>query len=251
MFGPLSGQHILLTGGSSGIGAETARHLTAAGATVTIIARRAPEMAQLVEKARNQGGRLQALRGDVTNLKDVQAAVSLAARDGKLDGLILNAGILPPVGHIADVDPEAWAENVKINLVGSFLPLQAALPFLLRAPCPRVVAISSGAATNAYEGWSAYCAAKAGLAQMINVARVEAPQIKFFTFRPGTVETQMQVEVRKGGFNEVAQMKPEDHPPASEAARSIEYLMTDAADDLAGQHFSIRDLSFRQRVGLS
>ena len=75
--------------------------------------------------------------------------------------------------------------------------------------------------------------------------------IRVFGFQPGTTDTDMQVLIRASGINMISQIPREKLTPVIEPAKSIVYLCTPAADDLAGTEFSLRDEPFRQRVGLA
>jgi NAD(P)-dependent dehydrogenase (short-subunit alcohol dehydrogenase family) len=116
-----------------------------------------------------------------------------------------------------------------------------------------VVNVSSGAAHQPLEGWSAYCAGKAGLAMLTQSMALELGPlgVRVFGLQPGTVFTQMQEKVRASGINPVSRIDPADHPPADDPARAIAWLCGEAAAELAGRELSIRDHELRTAVGLS
>jgi NAD(P)-dependent dehydrogenase (short-subunit alcohol dehydrogenase family) len=115
-----------------------------------------------------------------------------------------------------------------------------------------IVNISSGAAHRPQEGWSAYCAGKAGLAMLTRSIHLEygTQGIRIFGFAPGVVDTDMQVAIRASGINPVSKLPRESLAPASEPARAIAWLCTPAADALAGQELDVRNPDLRAAVGL-
>jgi NAD(P)-dependent dehydrogenase (short-subunit alcohol dehydrogenase family) len=190
---------VIVTGASRGIGAAAARWLGRAGATVILVARSRGGLDRTAGDVRAAGGKA-ALRGaDVADPRAAAAAVGLARRRfGRLDGLILNAGVLEPIARLAEASPRAWRRNLEVNLLAPFVWTRAALP-LLRASRGRVVTVSSGAALKAVEGWSAYCAAKAGATHLMRVLAAEEPRVTALALRPGVVDTAMQGRIRTRG----------------------------------------------------
>ena len=74
--------------------------------------------------------------------------------------------------------------------------------------------------------------------------------LRIFGFQPGTTDTDMQVSIRASGINPVSQIPRENLTPVAHPAVAIVYLCTEAADDLNGQEFSLRDDAFRARLNL-
>jgi meso-butanediol dehydrogenase/(S,S)-butanediol dehydrogenase/diacetyl reductase len=148
---------VLVTGGGTGIGAAVARQLAGAGDQVVICGRR-PEPLQKV--AEQTGAR--AVVADVSQAAGVAHVVQeTIAAFGRLDGLVLNHGIIR-VGRVDELSDQDWADTLQVNLTGPFLLVRAALPHLLRAR-GAVVSVASVAALRASEAMAAYSASKAGL----------------------------------------------------------------------------------------
>jgi 3-oxoacyl-[acyl-carrier protein] reductase len=247
----LDGKIIIVTGASRGIGAAAAASLAKAGATVVLTAR---DGKLTEEVARSIGGKASARACDVADYAAFAGLVAeTRARFGRLDGLINNAGVIEPIAPIADSDPAAWARNVGINLTGAYHAIRAVLPGMLAAGGGTIVNVSSGAAIRPLEGWSAYCSAKAGLHMLTRAIALETAGkgIRVFGFQPGTTDTDMQVLIRASGVNPVSQIPRENLIPVAHPAAAIVYLCTAAADDLNGQEFSLRDDSFRSRLGFA
>jgi NAD(P)-dependent dehydrogenase (short-subunit alcohol dehydrogenase family) len=113
------------------------------------------------------------------------------------------------------------------------------------------VNVSSGAASQALEGWSAYCAGKAALAMLTRSVHIEhGTEALAFGFIPGLVDTDMQATIRSSGINRVSQLPRSALRPVEEPAKALTYLLSGAGDDLAGGDIDIRNAQFRERVGL-
>ena len=251
--GQLKDKVAILTGASRGLGAATAAALAGQGVKLALLARNQESLAAVADHARRAGSEAVALACDVSDGAACAQAVAEAERRlGPIDILINNAGVIEPIGRLADTDGAAWARNISINLVGAYNMMRAVLPAMARRKRGVVIDISSGAAHRALEGWSAYCAAKAGLAMLTQAAALEyGPHgVRIIGLSPGTIDTDMQGAIRASGINMVSKIPRSQLAPAEHAARAIVYLCGEAAADLAGGEASLRDPDFRRRVGL-
>ena len=253
MSNELNGKVALVTGASRGLGEGTARALAAGGAAVMLVARDGALVSRVARDIAAKGGRAEALSCDVANYAAVEKVVALAkAQLGAIDILVNNAGVIEPIAEVAATDPAAWAENISINLVGAYHVVRAVLPGMLAGGGGSIVNVSSGAAYRPLEGWSAYCAGKAGLAMLTRSIALETAGkgIRIFGFSPGTIDTEMQVKIRASGINMISRIPRGELSPVEHAVRGLMYLCTRAGDDLLGQDASMRDEAFRIRIGL-
>ena len=197
----LTGKKALVTGGNRGIGLATVRALAAAGATVHFTARSAANLAA----AQRELGETEAT-GHLANMTDRLAMTTLM--DHGFDILINNAAVIAPIGRILDISAEDWAQSIDINLTSAFHATQRALSHMVANGGGTIVNISSGAAHRPQEGWSAYCAGKAGLAMLTRSVHMEYADhgIRIFGFAPGVVDTDMQVAIRASGINPVSKL---------------------------------------------
>lgn len=249
----LTGQTALVTGASRGIGDATARILAEAGVAVTLAARSTGDIERIRDEIRTTGGRAEAIACDVADRAAVEAAIA-AAEDahGPLDILVNNAGVIEPIGPITETDPDAWCSLIDINLKGVYHAMRASLPGMAARRRGTVINISSGAASSALEGWSAYCTSKAGAAMLTRAAHLELGEtgIRVIGLSPGTVATEMQRVIKASGINRVSQLDWSDHIPPEWPARAIAWLAGPAGDEFAGQEVSLRDEGIRRRIGL-
>jgi NAD(P)-dependent dehydrogenase (short-subunit alcohol dehydrogenase family) len=246
----MQGKVVVITGASRGIGAAAARVFAAAGAKVALLARSGAEIEALAAEI---GPDALALRCDVADWDAVQAAVgAVLARFGRLDVLINNAGAIEPIARLAEADVAAWGRGIDINLKGVFHGMRAALPVMRAQGGGTIITVSSGAARNAYEGWSSYCAGKAGALMLTQAAHLEeGPHgIRVLGLSPGTVATEMQVKIKASGVNPVSQMDFAAHIPAEWPARALLWMCGTAADGWLGTDVLLRDEAVRKAVGL-
>ncbi len=225
-----------------------------AGASLVLTARDAAQIETVAQAVTRDGGTAIGIGCDVSDWNAVQHVVAETQRRfGKIDALINNAGVIEPIAVTAESDPAAWAHSIEINLIGAYYVLRAVLPPMLAAGGGTIVNISSGAAFNPQEGWSAYCSAKAGLAMLTRQIVLEhaAQGIRVFGFQPGPTDTDMHVVNRAFGINPISKIPRENLTPVAHPAAAIVYLCTSAADDLAGKEFSLRDEAFRSRLNLA
>jgi short-subunit dehydrogenase len=181
----------LISGASSGIGAALARELVAAGYGLTLAARRRERLRQLAEELGGDGNVL-VVECDVRVRRAVEAAAAASQqRWGRLDLLILNAG----VGGMTDFtafDVEVAARVIETNLMGALYWLAPCLPAIAAAN-GSVVGISSLAAHFGSPRSPSYCASKAALSAFLEGMRVACRdrRIHVLTVEPGWVYTEM------------------------------------------------------------
>ncbi|SFR36239.1 SDR family oxidoreductase [Litoreibacter janthinus] len=246
----LTGKTALITGASRGIGADTARVMAKAGANVVLLARSADDLKALAAEI---GEKAIACPTNVASFEEWVSAVSVAMdKTGRVDVLVNNAGLIDPIGRLEDTDPEEWGRLIDVNLKGVYYGVKAVLPAMLKQGAGTILNISSGAAHNPLEGWSAYCSSKAGAAMLTRCIHKEHGDagLRVMGLSPGTVATEMQVKIKASGINPVSELDPSVHIPADWPAKALLWMCGPDADDYLGEEISLREDSIRARVGL-
>jgi len=250
----LAGKTVIVFGASSGIGEAAAHAFADAGCRVAVAARRVSECERVARQIRTRGGQSSAYGCDVADYARVASVIDQVCRAGtRLDVLVNCAGVIQPIARLEDSDPAAWHENVAVNLVGVYNALRAGLAQFRRQDGGVVINVGSGAAEVAMEGWSAYCSAKAGVAMLSRCLAEETKDtgIRVYDFRPGVVDTDMQVQIRASGINPLSKRPREQLAPPSDPARVLVWLCSNDAAAYAGKAVDIRDAEVRRRAGLS
>ncbi len=241
---------VVITGASRGIGAAAARAFADAGAKVALVARSEAAIGALAQEI---GPSAIALPCDVASYGDFAATLAEAQeRLGPLDVLIGNAGVLAPISHLAEADPEAWGTTIDVNLKGVFNGMRAAIPGMIARGQGTIITVSSGAAHGPVEAWSSYCASKAGAYMLTRCADKEARDkgLRIMGLSPGTVATDMQRDIKASGINPVSQLDWSDHIPPEWPAQALVWMCTPDADEFCGADVSLREEDIRKRAGL-
>lgn len=169
---------------------------------------------------------------------------------GPVDILVNNAGVIEPIGRIGELDGAEWERSLAVNLAGPFHATQAVLPDFASRGGGVIMNVSSGAAYNPKEGWSAYCSTKAGLAMLTRstVHELGGRGVLAYGFQPGVVDTEMQVKIRASGMNEISRIPRENLAKPEPPARMAAQLCLLAPEDLNGADVSVNDEELRTRL---
>ena len=193
----------MVTGGGSGIGAETARSFAEAGASrIALLGRREQPLVDTKASIEKQFAGVEVFMAstDITNKSEVDAAFARFVGDGKLHILVSNAAMIGPQDSVKDVDIDKFLEAINLNLKGSLHVAQA----FLRHASTDAVAIevnSSAAHLNFGPGFAAYSTAKMAVFRLWDSLAFANPDISVFHVQPGVVDTAMNKEA--GGVDAV------------------------------------------------
>lgn len=190
----VAGKVAIVTGASSGVGAQVAARLAQLGASVVVNYANSLAGAQQTASAIEQaGGQAVICRADVSDQLQCEALVQTAVDTfGRLDILVNNAGTTTYVQH-AELDlltDEIWQSTMGTNLMGPFYMTRAAVPELRKQGGAEVVMTSSIAATTTYGSSMAYCASKAALNSMTRclAKALGADNIRVNAICPGLID---------------------------------------------------------------
>jgi len=191
--GAFRGARVLITGGSSGIGAGLAEAFAEAGATVGIAARRGDRLAEVLERCRVHSPASTMWTVDLSEPTDVDRLAEAAVAElGGVDILVNNAGI-PKRRHVTALDPATVESVMAINYLSPVRLTLALLPHMLERGSGTIVNISSVAATLSAPGEAAYAASKAAVTVFSEVMAVDLWEtgVKVMVVYPGVIDTEL------------------------------------------------------------
>jgi 3-oxoacyl-[acyl-carrier protein] reductase len=205
---PLAGKVALVTGAGRGIGRAIAIGFAEAGAAVCCSARTASDIEATAATIRAQSGAAMAHavpeRGDGcpgtivgTDEIDVDrgapAVRATVSKLGRLDIVVINAGISTGRGAVADSDPDGWRATIDVNLIGAYYCARAAVPALRHGGGGKIILIGSGIGHRGTAGNSAYACSKAALWMFTRVLAQEVvgDNISVNELIPGPVDTSL------------------------------------------------------------
>ena len=194
----LAGQTAMVTGASSGLGAHFARLLAHNGAAVAVAARRTDKIAALAAEIEAEGGKVLALKLDVSDPHAIAPALDeVEAKLGPLSIMVNNAGVAGE-GLALDISIEDWDNTFAVNVRGVFLGAREAARRMLASGVAeregaRIINIASIASHTVLPGVSAYCASKAAVGMLTkSLAREWARRgIAINALCPGYIETEI------------------------------------------------------------
>ena len=198
----LSNKWVLITGASSGFGEAAAIAFAQQGAKLLLGARRVDRLERVAAAARQAGSPAAHFHAlDVASTPSVNAFADFVRQHtSALDVLINNAGGAKGVDKVAEGKDEDWEFMMQTNVLGVLRVTRAMLPILTATPGSAIINIGSIAGRTAYEGGSAYCAAKAGELQITRALRLElcGTGVRVSTVDPGFAETEFSLVRFKG-----------------------------------------------------
>ena len=182
----------LVTGASSGIGRATALRLAQEGAAVALVGLAGDDLDAAAEQCRATGPAALAVPTDVTDPRQVAAAVDRAETLGPLSGVFSNAGIsiVGPAVSLADDD---WLRQLHVNLSGSFYVVREAARRMIPRGCGAIVTTGSELGLIGQTGYVGYTATKGGVLAMTRAlaAELAGHGIRVNSISPGSTETPM------------------------------------------------------------
>jgi NADP-dependent 3-hydroxy acid dehydrogenase YdfG len=222
---------VLITGGSTGLGAETARLLAARGAKVAIAARRKSKLDEVVSQIEQEGGQARAYTLDVTDKHQVEAVVAAVVADfGQLDVLINNAGIMP-IRPMAEVNTDEWDAMIDVNLKGTLYGIAAVLPRFTAQNHGHIINLSSVAGIKVFApGGTVYSGTKFAVRAISEGLRQEVGEhIRVTSIEPGAVDSDLKHST-SGTAKETVLDFYKSAIPAASVARAIAFAIEQPAD---------------------
>jgi uncharacterized oxidoreductase len=222
-----TGNTILITGGTSGIGFEFAKQLLALGNTVIVTGRDEKRLAATKSKL----PKIHTIQSDVAEPAAIEALYKkIISEFPAMNILINNAGIMKTINlHKAADDLEQLTQEIDINLKGPIRMARTFLPHLKKQGAAAIVNVSSGLAFVPLPVSPVYCATKAGLHSFSQSLRVQLKdtQVSVFEVAPPATETEL-----------LSTMSAEDRKGIS--VMSVEEMVTTSIDGFATDRLEIR-----------
>jgi NAD(P)-dependent dehydrogenase (short-subunit alcohol dehydrogenase family) len=194
------GKSIAVTGGGTGIGAEIARNFAKAGASrILILGRRESPLVSTKASLEKEFPAVEVsyASADATKKTEIDAAFANFAKNGKINVLVSNAGLLGKRTPIKDANLDEWFSGIETNLKGSFTVAQSFLSYA--APEAVLINVSSGVAhVNVSPDGSSYAVAKAAGVRFFQALAYEHPELTIYNLQPGMVITDMAKEAGFG-----------------------------------------------------
>ncbi|WP_114226510.1 MULTISPECIES: SDR family NAD(P)-dependent oxidoreductase [Sphingomonas] len=186
----------LVTGASRGIGAASAEALARAGAHVILVARNGKAMEDVEERIHAAGGSATIAPLDLTDADGIaKLSAAVAERWGKLDLLMLNAGMLGSLSPVQDIDPKEYTRILNLNLVANLALINAFDPLLKRSDKAEVIAVTSSVGARPRAFWGAYGSSKAALESLLGAYADETAytgRLRVTILDPGATRTRMR-----------------------------------------------------------
>lgn len=187
----IKGKIVVITGASSGLGAEAARHLARAGAKLVLGARRLDRLEQLRDELGLEANAV--VKTDVTHNAEVEALVARAIDiHGRIDVMLNNAGVMP-VSLIETRKIDEWDRMIDVNIKGVLYGIGAALPHMKAQQSGHIVNVSSVAGHKVRPGNTIYAATKHAVRTISEGLRqeVKSYNIRTTILSPGAVESEL------------------------------------------------------------
>lgn len=245
----------IVTGSNQGLGFEIAKYFLREGAKVVLCARNS----DLLKKSKNalmneglQDAHIMLSALDISDKTQVARLVKQTMEQfGKIDILVLNAGVHGAKGCIDQVNWDEWAEAIDINLKGSALLVHEALPYMKKNPSKnnkKMIFISGGGATKPLIGLSAYAASKAGLVRFAETLAEELRDcsIDVNCVAPGAMNTRLLDDALLAGpekigekyYQQLLKQKKQGGTSPELAAALCVFLASTESDGITGKLIS-------------
>jgi 3-oxoacyl-[acyl-carrier protein] reductase len=239
----LAGKHVLVTGGSRGIGRAIVELFAGEGANVTFFYRGNTQAAQdVVATLGDAGHDVRCAQVDVTDSAACQAAVEqFADRAGRIDVLVNNAGVVRD-NPLAALDDDDIRTVLDTNIGGVFNITRAVVPYMVMQRAGTIVNLSSVAGDKGGRGQTNYAASKGAVNAFTRALAVElAPRkIRVNAVAPGVIDTEMSQAVRDlAGDETKARILLRRYGTAQDVAYAVWFLASDYANYVTGQVFHI------------
>jgi meso-butanediol dehydrogenase/(S,S)-butanediol dehydrogenase/diacetyl reductase len=250
----LEGKVAIVTGGARGIGGAVVEGLVKEGASVVIADTNLDDAQKLAQKLGGQGGKVLAIKTDVTRKSDVEKMAATTLKTfGKIDILVNDAAVGPALVNLTELEEKDWDRVNTVNVKGTYMATRAVVPHMIAARYGKIVNFSSVAGKMGEGSVTAYCASKFAIIGFTQALAMELAEhsINVNAVCPGTVRTAMWEqnldiisrrtgEPREEIFRKRCESIPMKRPQSLEdIANVVIFLSSDIASNITGESISV------------
>jgi len=243
----LENKTIIVTGAGRGIGRAIALQLAAEGAELILISRTEVELNETLRLVSSYSSSSSCFPLDISDYNAVSAVFeNILKKYGKIDCLVNNAGVQPPIGSFSTINLNEWKRNVEINLFGTVTCAYAVVNDMIRRKKGKIVNLSGGGATAPRPNFSAYAIAKVGVVRFAETLAAELAEyhIDVNAVAPGAVSTKMLEDILsahdKAGkeYQDALERKESGGMDPRMAAELVCFLCSDESNGITGKLIS-------------
>lgn len=240
----LTGETVLVTGASRGLGAALARAYAGAGAAVVLCARGRDALDAVASELEAGGAAVLARAADVSRPDQVASLVQAAnERLGPVTALVNNASVLGSRAPLRDQALDEWRTVLEVNLTGCLVPIQATLPAMRERGAGSIINVTSGVGNRPRANWGAYAVSKWAVEALTwNLAEEEREAgVRVNAVDPGSMRTAM----RRAAY---PQEDPSAPAPPSSVTGVFLWLVSASARDVTGRRFRAAEWAAPERA---
>jgi len=245
----LKGKTALITGATGVIGNTIARAFAREGCNLILSGPSKRKTSALVRQFSTfENVEVRAIPADVSNKKSVQQLFKKTGRNSKgIDILVTAAGIYGAIGTTDQIEPEAWMEAIRVNLLGTFMTIKYSLPFLRKSRRGKIIALAGGG-EGALTNRSSYVSSKGGVLRLVETLARELVPIDINAISPGSVVSGFVDDLLKAGPKKLGKERYAEAlkqkrgtiastPPEKAAALAV-FLASSESDGISGKNIS-------------
>lgn len=243
---------VFISGGTSGLGFNLAKHFTSTGSNVIFCGRSEEAVHVTLEYLKIVSGGKQLILGFSNDVSDRKTTMEMLKKIDDLqiviDVLICNAGVIGPIDKFLENEMNDWEDSFNVNLYGTLNLVMGVLPSMIARQEGKVIHISGGGATGPLFGMSSYAASKAAAVRFIETLALEYKDsgITFNSVAPGMLKTKLLDQMLEAGLNRIGEnlftkslSKAEAPSDTSQQAISlIDFLSSESSNGITGRLIS-------------
>jgi 3-oxoacyl-[acyl-carrier protein] reductase len=243
---------IFISGGTSGLGFQTAEHFVSSGASVIICGRNSASVENSIRRLKEVARSDQSILGFTCDVADAASVSKMFVEINQLgmsvQVLVCNAGVIGPIDEFLKNDLTEWQNAFNINFYGTLNLVAATLPEMLLSKKGRVIHISGGGATSPLFGMSSYAASKAAAVRFIETLALEYKDsgITFNSIAPGMLKTKLLNQMLEAGperigkslFKKSSAKADASSDSSARAIELIDFLLSDSSSEISGKLIS-------------